>query len=153
MTTCLDEVIASLASIATAIGDLEPFAPWVEFVPGVAQGVNVGTDVVYISEYQLINGRLKVQIHATMLNAGTSGEVIRIALPVSPGGLCIVKQVGYGYVRRGTNGLLYGGSVFVSGTNEVAIWSWQPNSIVGTDPAFAVVPGDVLSLSIDTRVV
>lgn len=153
MTTCLDEVITSIDAIATAIGDLEPFAPWVGFTPGVAQGVNVGTDVIYISEYQLVNGRVRVQIHATLLNAGTSGEVIRVTLPVSPGGTSIVKQVGYGFVRRSTAGGHYFGSVFVSGTNEVAIWSPQPDSIVGTNPAFAVTPGDILSISIDTRVV
>jgi len=151
MTTCLDELNATLADIATALGSAIPDTGWLTWsAPVVSQPGTISIDEIRLADYRVQGGMLDARLNLLFDGAGTGGNnIILSGLPVQPANNDQGQVLGLGFINFG--GTSYGAIAAPDGSGGVLFIYSGGGGVIGTNPNVAIAAGDSLYLTLRYR--
>jgi len=152
MTTCLDDLIASIDAIAEALDQALPDTGWLDWTPTVLQPGSLALDPVHIAKYRVHSGVLDAVINVFLDQQGTSSTAVKVgSLPAQPAQSTLGQPLCYGFfLLEGTTYLVVGTT---DGSGNVVFFGGQPSSnVMGVIPTFRLEVGDSIYLNFRYRV-
>jgi len=152
MSTCLDDLNATLADIATALDAALPDTGWLSWsAPVVSQPGTISIDEIRLADYRVQGGMLDARLNLLFDGAGTgSNNIILAGLPVQPANNDQGQVLGLGFLNFA--GTSYGAIAVPDGSDGVLFIFAGSGGVIGTNPNVALAAGDSLYLSLRYRV-